>query len=62
MSNSTSAVSVNEIEIVIADYEVVDCFEKFTPKKKSGKKQWSNQDKAKHSRKNARKGKMTFNY
>ena len=60
MFNRTSAK-----EVVIAEYEVVDSFQKFTAKPK-GKKQWSNQEQVKQqrkiARKNAGKGNMVFSY
>lgn len=47
-------------EAIIAEFEVVDRYEKFITKKNRGKRQWTSQEKAKHSRKNARKNKILF--
>ena len=45
---------------IIAEFEVVETFQKLNSKKRRTKRQWTQQEKAKHSRRNARKNKELF--
>jgi len=51
----------NEYESeIIAEFEVVETFQKLNSKKRRTNRQWTQQEKVKHSRRTARKNKEFF--